>query len=758
MGQMRLQWERGMSEYLYSDSHNPKWQIGQIGHQVFRQNKKNKMKKNVNFMDSVLSSDDKKVEIKSILNDIKSGRWKSNIDKIHELRAIGEGVEFDKMKRELPVFTISATFNGKRRRENAEKHTGLVHLDYDKLVNVQEVKSKVMELPFTYAAFVSPSGQGLKVLVSCDVDIDSHTHTFNCVRKHYDDRVGVESDKSVKDILRLCFVSYDEDLYLNDNPQKFITQLGLNSTVESNFDVSDVWSWTERNMNFEEGNRNNFIYHFACNANRRDCDINLTIGHALNYSNSTFPDSEIKETIEHAYKANAHEKGVDAQSANYANSKNSDTSSPYVPEHIYDKLPPTLKEACVVFKGRERDVFLTSALSVISGGLHNICGLYSQDEVFPNLYSFIVAPPASGKGSMKYARQLGGCYHEFLYDQTKEASKTYKREKRLFDLKVKKAKTPQDIEALSEPEKPISKVFYIPGNVSSSMLINHLADNDGIGCICETEADTVTNTLSKEWGGYSDILRKGFHGEPISKSRVMDLIFTEIKEPKFSVVLTGTPNQMDSLIPSVHDGLFSRFLYYSFTSKPRWIATYTTELNQSNKQIFQTFSAALCDKFKSNETRKFVMTKEQGEKLDQTFKEALNHNSALYSDYVQGNIKRLGLMTYKIAMVLSALRSDTPHLTCSAEDFDIAMVLVAEVYLKHSVSLLDRLNKQSNKLNIIQQELYDWVKTKGTFKRAQIEPLATSLGIKPRTLTDLLNKLIDKKLIKRIKHGVYSQT
>ena len=69
-----------------------------------------------------------------------------------------------------------------------------------------------------------------------------------------------------------------------------------------------------------------------------------------------------------------------------------------------------------------------------------------------------------------------------------------------------------------------------------------------------------------------------------------------------------------------------------------------------------------------------------------------------------------------------------------------------------------QLNKESNKLNVIQQELYDWVKTKGTFKRAEIQPLATSLGIKQRTLTDLLNKLIDKKLIKRIKHGEYSQT
>ena len=62
-----------------------------------------------------------------------------------------------------------------------------------------------------------------------------------------------------------------------------------------------------------------------------------------------------------------------------------------------------------------------------------------------------------------------------------------------FDLKVKKAKTDQDIEALTEPEKPKSKIFFIPGDTPSAMIIKHLEFNDGMGCICETEADALTN-------------------------------------------------------------------------------------------------------------------------------------------------------------------------------------------------------------------------------------------------------------------------
>ena len=46
-------------------------------------------------------------------------------------------------------------------------------------------------------------------------------------------------------------------------------------------------------------------------------------------------------------------------------------------------FPQFLKSLVRVFKGRERDVYLTSALSIISGGLSNIQGLHDQNIVYP---------------------------------------------------------------------------------------------------------------------------------------------------------------------------------------------------------------------------------------------------------------------------------------------------------------------------------------------------------------------------------------
>ena len=234
-----------------------------------------------------------------------------------------------------------------------------------------------------------------------------------------------------------------------------------------------------------------------------------------------------------------------------------------------------------------------------------------------------------------------------------------------------------------------------------------------------------------------------------------DLDYSEIKEPKFSVAITGTPNQLDTLITSIQDGLFSRFIFYSFTTKQKWRSTYTEAITVSNNEIFKGFSADLCDKFRSDNPQRFVMTRAQGVQLDEVFSEALGHNSVLYNDDVSGVIYRLGLMTFKIAMTLTALRSNDSEITCSDLDFKTSLDLVEKVYLKHSIGILNKINKNSSKLNKTQDKLLTWMKTQGEVKRVNILKKAEELNIKERTLADILKRFINLKLIRKVTHGVY---
>ena len=708
----------------------------------------------INYFDSVKGSQFKKVEVQEVLQKIENGHWKDQINDIRYHVKNGSSIEASEIKGNLPAVTISATFKERRKIGFVDKYSGLLHLDYDKLEDIEEVKANLISIPYTYSAFISPSGNGVKVLVKCDSDISTHTTAFNNLRGYYDKIVGVESDKSVKDITRLCYVSYDPDLYLNETSEVF----KYKSSTLDQIDLNWVWNFTGNKHDFVVGNRNNFVYSFACNANRYGVDISDTHNYAYSYSDDSFDEKEIETTIKSAYENNVNENGSARQIAISAKDEVVEVvedSSPMIPEYIYETLPKTLRDACNIFDGRKRDVFLTSALSVISGGLHNVHGLYDKEKVFPNLYSFVIAPPASGKGSMKFAKQLGDCFHDLLFSQSKEELKEYKKAKRLFSLKLKKAKTDAQIEALIEPEEPKTSMYFIPADTSSAMMIKHLEDNDGMGCICETEADTLTNTLKQDWGSYSDVLRKGFHAEIISKSRMTDLDYSEIKEPKFSVAITGTPNQLDALITSIQDGLFSRFIFYSFNAKQKWRSTYTEAITVSNNDIFKGFSADLCDKFRSNNIQKFVMTRKQGMQLDEVFSEALGHNSILYNDDVSGIIYRLGLMTFKIAMTLAALRSDESEITCSDLEFKTSLDLVEKVYLRHSIGILNKINKDSKRLNKTQNELLNWIKSQGEVKRGDVWNKAKTMGIKERTLADILKRFLNLDLIKKVTHGVY---
>ena len=362
----------------------------------------------INFMDSFNGSNSRIVEIQKVLKEIKKESWKKQITEIRNHIYNGDSKKADYIKKTLPAFTVSATYKENRKKENIESYTNLLHLDYDKLDNVKEVKAKIISIPNTYAAFISPSGNGIKVLVKSNNNETTHLYAFNALKEYYDEIIGIGSDKSVKDVLRLCFVSSDPDLYLNEDAEVFMTQSYPNNEPKSQKDLDWVWDFTSNKKEFSDG-RNNFIHLFACNANRFDFDINETNNYAYQYSDNTLPEDEIQKTIKSAYENNVNEKGSVAKPAKPANMVSripKEITSPYIPEYIYDILPPTLKEACNVFKGRERDVFFTSALSIISGGLHNVSGLYANNKVFPNLFSIIIAPPASGKGVMKYSKTI----------------------------------------------------------------------------------------------------------------------------------------------------------------------------------------------------------------------------------------------------------------------------------------------------------------------------------------------------------------
>ena len=172
------------------------------------------MKKyNVNVLKKIKDPNMKDIrDISDVFEKIKNGVVKR---KIEVIRSTTNKAIINNLKEDLPSFTVSATFKDRRIKENVKDYNGLIHLDYDGIENPEQLKDEVSKLETTFCAFISPSGKGVKVFIKTNATIEYHESSFSQLRKLYDTYVGIESDRSVKDVTRLCYASSDAGLYLN---------------------------------------------------------------------------------------------------------------------------------------------------------------------------------------------------------------------------------------------------------------------------------------------------------------------------------------------------------------------------------------------------------------------------------------------------------------------------------------------------------------------------------------------------------------
>jgi hypothetical protein len=411
---------------------------------------------------------------------------------------------------------------------------------------------------------------------------------------------------------------------------------------------------------------------------------------------------------------------------------------------------------------RERDVFLTGALAILSGCIPDVKGLYYQQVVYPNLFSFIIAPAASGKGALKFSKCLGDSYHDRLIKESNEDLQNYKTEMNEYKANMYSRKKSEP--TVDPPEQPPFKVLYIPANSSYAKILSHLMQNNECGIICETEADTMGNVLKQEWGGYSDMLRKAFHHERISSSKKTNNEYIEVNEPRLSVALSGTPSQVTGLIASAEDGLFSRFMFYAYKVEQQWrdVSPYassfnlTEHFNALSDQVFQ-----LIQFLKQYQTT-IELTQQQWQALNSICSRWLIEVTTFTGDDAGSIVKRLGLVLYRLTMIFTALRKfengDTSTTAfCTDADFDTAVNL-ADLYLQHSLLMFHNLPKQTEnsvfRFGDNKRKFFDALPP--DFKRAEAIEFGKKYNLSTRSVDNLLKELTGKYL-SQPQYGCYSK-
>jgi hypothetical protein len=113
---------------------------------------------------------------------------------------------------------FGGTFTGTGKAEDINIMSGLIILDFDHIQNLKEVRQKLENDSNTFLLFLSPSGDGLKVVVKHSLtDPLKWLYLYLELEEYYLNTFGLETDKSGKDISRMCFLPYVDSLYQNNN-------------------------------------------------------------------------------------------------------------------------------------------------------------------------------------------------------------------------------------------------------------------------------------------------------------------------------------------------------------------------------------------------------------------------------------------------------------------------------------------------------------------------------------------------------------
>lgn len=227
------------------------------------------------------------------------------------IRACKTKEERDFIKAGLSGVTFAGTFST-RSKDNCIDASGLICLDFDYLKDVTTVKDKLTMSKYCFAIWVSPSGKGLKMLVKIPLVIgdERYKEYYNAALEHYG---HFKPDKSTKDFSRLCYLSSDPNVFLNENAVVFTKKKiayvskpkGRNfkpiGETSEDSTIRRLFHWW-MNSHWDSSNRNTSLYKLAAAL----CEFGVSQETAWSiiqtYQETDLREYELRSLVKSAYK------------------------------------------------------------------------------------------------------------------------------------------------------------------------------------------------------------------------------------------------------------------------------------------------------------------------------------------------------------------------------------------------------------------------------------------------------------------------
>ena len=687
---------------------------------------------------------------------VRSDKHQADIEKMRELRKKGQDEHADAIKRKLPAVVPAGDCMEGRTVDLLRSRSGFAMFDGDHwpVERLEELKRKVMDAcPWVHSAHITSSGEGLRFFVRMGVVVlPKFEHAYTLVARRLAEVTGLPLDMQCKNLCRMSFASFDPRALVRSGEEEipvFPYPEGFNPFVEEEvpaaqeeadadaaaaevcrwqFDAEELFDRFLQYNPYLKGERNHFFIRLGQRAYKKnftspavdelikiaverlaDKEISLSFISSRitwGYTHATRKPSAFIQQEEEAFVSKSHLSHIETKksgnSALYADYEEDEAEilarkCPLLPNDVYRALPALIERGLEVAQTlRERDVLLLSMLANLSGCVPCTSMLYARRRFSPHLFLMVVAPAGAGKGVMAFAGRLPEMIQQEMDRTYTTERKAHERQISMWESeKARAQRQKRNANYDIEPgEPPVHRCLMVPATVSRSQLLHHLDVMQEEGVIVNaTEIDELSNSLASEVGRHAPELRKIAMHEAVGQSYKVDRDPIWVKRPRMALCISGTPNQVSTFIPTLEDGMWSRFLIEAFGENAEWESASPDEEMTDAAEVFDRLAADVCAMFKflMAHPTEVKLTRSQWQQHDRYFKKMLQRVRTENEENVQAIVFRHGLHAVRIAQTLTALRKYEAGFTmkeciCTDDDFHTAMA-ITDTLLQHSLVL-----------------------------------------------------------------------
>lgn len=466
----------------------------------------------------------KSTTLDSIYKAITGSAYKAVTDDLRALKDKKERTDHKTSK--LDCVTFSGVFKT-RSTAGLINHSNLFCIDLDDLEDVQATRDQVINLLPPSLMFISPSGNGLKLVYKIDVNVAEHLQYYNAFEVFFNEQLNLVIDDKCKDVSRACFLCHDNEAYLNEGAevidksfvdtfylpkQKQVLETARDIINDVDAIIDNLKVWVDKTESFVSGNRNNYISTLAGAYNRYGVPVSSAESALLPYAQDDFTTDEIKATIRSIYNNTAYHNISQFK----VNKTSSDKEGKKVPTQLLpiDGFPEYLQNVIneyVKVYNQPRDYIAASVLFstalAIGDKMELDTGKYKN---IPLLWMSIIGNVSSGK-----SEPLSFCL-EYFSQKDKQARQVYETQKELYEAEQDKPKKERNNNIIA----PVYPQYILKDYTPESLPSIHQANPRGL-CIYNDELKSWLDNFSRyNKSGEQSTMLSLFYRIPLVVNRV----------------------------------------------------------------------------------------------------------------------------------------------------------------------------------------------------------------------------------------------